>query len=257
MTSNTPDPSSWPVRPALPTSPPRPDDPAFPPAEQALAREIGLQREKDPFAGANTGADLFHDNLVKILQKDPDGVHAELLVAVPAALAGFACQAATWESLVVGVGHPVYSVFTVTKAADGALYPFADPMNQLLLEDPYSVWSLVTAAAHAADEPLPDVEEAVQHVSRTIGTPEFAVPRLPAGLSLGHDPLPALLEASWRRFLPLLGLTCVMPEEWPVLFALATQRGIDAVQDVIEPTAACRIALECALPMTHLPMATG
>jgi hypothetical protein len=240
----------------LPTSPPPSDDPKFPPAEQALARQVAARRQEDPLAGAKTGAGVFYDNLMKVLQKDPNGVRAELLIGVPAVLAGFACQAATWESLVVGEGYPVHSVFTMATAEDGTVYPFSDPMNQLLLEDQFSVWSLAAGAAQAAGaQTLPDVEEAVEHVAQTIGTPEFGQPRLPGHFSLGADTPTGILEGAWPRFLGLLGLTCAMPEEWPVLFGFAMQRAIDTVKDLIDPASACQIALECALPMAHLPMA--
>ncbi|MDR1119154.1 MAG: hypothetical protein LBL01_07675 [Bifidobacteriaceae bacterium] len=201
------------------------------------------------------GADLFYGKLVKALQPDPNGVRAELLLAIPAGLAGFACQAATWESLVVGEGHPVYSVFVVFSTTDGGEYPFSDPMNKLLLEDTYSVWSLATAAARSAtDAPLPDVEEIVSHVAGTIGTPQFGVPRLPPSSSLGADTLVGAVEAAWPQFLPLLGLVCGMPEEWPLLFAAALQRAMGVVKELIDPVKAYTIAMECAVPMAHLPM---
>ncbi|MDR1188826.1 MAG: hypothetical protein LBK95_15495 [Bifidobacteriaceae bacterium] len=243
------------IRPALATTPPDPTDPGFPPMEQALARQVRAQREDDPLAGVKVGARLFYDKLIEILQDDPNGVRAELVLGVPAALAGFACQAATWESLVVNEGYAMESVFLVAGTADGAEYPFSDPMNKLLLEDTHSVWWLVASAARAVtDAPLPNVEEIVSHVVGTVGTPEFGQPRLPAGSSLGNNPPKELVDAAWPRFLPLLGLTCVMPEEWPILFGVALQRAMSAVQQLVDPVKACTIIMECAVPMAHLPM---
>ncbi|MDR2378841.1 MAG: hypothetical protein LBD70_05400 [Bifidobacteriaceae bacterium] len=242
------------VRPTLPTAPPTPSDPRFPPAERELALQIAEQRETDPLAGAKIGSELFYGKLLEVLQTDPAGVRAELLLAVPALLAGYACQAATWESLVVGLGYPAESVFLIAGASDGGLYPFSDPMNQLLLEDDYSVWGLVAAQARAqTDQPLPDAVDTVTHVVQTIGTPAFGHPRLPSGLTLGEDAVD-VLKAAWPRFLPLLGLTCAMPEEWPTLFAFALRRSMDAVADLIAPDAASLIVIECAVPMAHLPM---
>ncbi|MDR1634245.1 MAG: hypothetical protein LBS27_04855 [Bifidobacteriaceae bacterium] len=243
------------VRPALPTAPPQPSDPRFPPAEQALARQIEQQRADDPLVGVKIGAGVFYDQLVQMLQGDPRGVRAELLLGVPALLAGYACQAATWESLVVGMGYPVESVFLLADSAEGIPYPFSDPMNHLLLEDQYSVWGLVSAAAAAkTDQPLPDAADTVAHVARSIGTPAFGQPRMPPGNTLGEDAT-KLLQAAWPRFLPLLGLACAMPEEWPALFAVALQRSMETVRQLIDPVRAAVIAIECAVPMAHLPMA--
>ncbi|MDR1441266.1 MAG: hypothetical protein LBJ02_02595 [Bifidobacteriaceae bacterium] len=244
----------WHVRPALPTRPPPPDDPLFPPAEQALARQIQEQRADDPMVGAKIGANLFYEQLVKVLQGDPNGVRAELLLGVPALLAGFACQAATWESLVMTGGYPAEAVFMVMETADSKQYPFSDPMNHLLLEDRYSVWGLTSAATQAkTDQPLPDITDLVEHVARSIGTSSFGQPRLPPPLTLAEDPL-GILRAGWNRYLPLLGLCCAMPEEWPVVFAIAIQRAIEQVRQLIEPTTACAVVMECAVPMAHLPM---
>ncbi|MDR2454142.1 MAG: hypothetical protein LBD51_06285 [Bifidobacteriaceae bacterium] len=243
------------VEPALPTAPLAPSDPRFPAPEQALARQIAAQRETEPLVGVQVGAQLFYDKLVQILQTDPHGVRAELLVGVPALLAGFACQAATWQSLVVGLGYPATSVFVLAGTQDGAEYPFSEPMNRLLLEDQYSVWALIAGAARQlTDQPLPDVAATVAHVAESIGSPAFGVPRLPPPHTLGNDNALDVLRAMWPHFLPLLGLTCAIPEEWPVLFGIATQRAIAAVKGVVEPIAAATIALECALPMAHLPM---
>jgi hypothetical protein len=219
-----------------------------------LADQLAQQRQADPLAGVKVGAGLFYDQLLQTLQGDPRGVRAELLLGVPALLAGYACQAATWESLVIGMGYPVDSVFILAGTAQGVHYPFSDPMNHLLLEDPYSVWGLVSAAARAkTDQPLPDAADTVAYVVRSIGTPAFGRPRLPEGYTLGEDAI-KLLEAAWPRFLPLLGLCCALPEEWPALFAVALQRSMETVRQLIDPVTACAIAIECAVPMAHLPM---
>jgi hypothetical protein len=239
----------------LPTAPPSPDDPQFPAADQAFGRQIRLQRETDAMIGVKTGATLLLRSLIKVLQTDPHGVRAELLVGVPAMLSGFACQAATWESLVVNGRHPVQSVFALVQTDDGTTYPFSDPMNKLLLEDQYSVWGLTLAIGKAkTDQPMPDVLDTVQHVAKSIGSPEFGQPRLPQGLSLGHNSALDIVQHAWPRFLPLLGLCCAIPEEWPVLYAIALQQAIDQAQSVIPPDAAVALAIECAVPMAHLPM---
>jgi hypothetical protein len=238
----------------LATTPPAPTDPHFPEAEQAMARQIEARRAEDPLIGARVGSKLLYDQLVQLLQSDPRGVRAELLLGIPAMLAGYACQAATWESLVAGMGYPVDEVFMLASAADGAQYPFSDPLNHLLLEDRYSVWAWVAAAARAkTDQPLPDVTDIITHVVQSIGTPAFGQPRLPAPFKFADPPL-ATLRAAWPRFLPLLGLTCALPEEWPVLFALAIQQAMDAASSVVDPVTACVIAMECAVPMAHVPM---
>ncbi|MDR2380133.1 MAG: hypothetical protein LBE08_02990, partial [Bifidobacteriaceae bacterium] len=147
------------------------------------------------------------------------------------------------------------SVFVLAGTEDGAQYPFSDPMNKLLLEDAYSVWGLVAWAAQAETSwPLPDPADTVKYVASSIGSPAFGQPRMPPGKTLGNDNAPDILRAFWPRFLPLLGLTCAMPEEWPALFGIAAQRALAAVKSVIDPVAAATIALECAVPMAHFPM---
>ncbi|MDR3107339.1 MAG: hypothetical protein LBU05_03970 [Bifidobacteriaceae bacterium] len=113
---------------------------------------------------------------------------------IPSLLAGFACQAATWKSLVVGMGHPINSVFLVAQTADGCDYPFSDSLNHLLLEDELSVWRLIAASAQAnTGQPLPDVANIVKHVVQTVGTAAFGRPRLPNGLALARP-----RQHSWR-----------------------------------------------------------
>jgi hypothetical protein len=220
-----------------------------------MARQIREQRAEDSLIGIKIGAELCYNKLIQLLGQDRHGVRAELLIALPSMLAGFACQAATWESLVVGQGYPVESVFIVADTQDGGQYPFSDPMNHLLLEDQYSVWGLIAAAAKAKGaESLPDMEELVTHVVRSIGTPAFGQPRLPSGLSLGGETPLELVRTGWENFLPLLGLSCVIPEEWPALFAVAVQKAMEAARQLIDPATAATLAMECALPMAHLPM---
>jgi hypothetical protein len=197
----------------------------------------------------------LENRLIQVLESDPNGVRAELLVATPAILAGYACQAAAWASLVEGEGYPVDSVFLRMTGADGREYPYSDAIDELLVEGRYSVWSLVAGAIRElTDRPLPDVEDIAKHTVENLGGPGFAQPRLPEGLSLGADQPLALIQAAWPRFLSLLGICCVLPEEWPVLFGTAVQRTIATAAEVLDPIDACVIAMECAIPMAHLPL---
>ncbi|MDR1426151.1 MAG: hypothetical protein LBJ08_00095 [Bifidobacteriaceae bacterium] len=237
------------------TAPPPPSDLEFPPLEQSLARTIREHRQTDPTAGIRTGSKLFRDKLIGLLNTDPNGVRAELLLAVPAMLAGFACQAATWEALVVGQGRPLTSVFAVFGTDDGGQYPFSNAMNQLLLEGRSSVWAVVaTAAQSMTDSPLLDVEEIAAHVARSVGTPDFAQPRLPPSNSFGNDDAMSIISATWPAFLPLLGLCCEAPREWPLLFAAALPEAMKMTSHLIEPASAASIIMESAVPMAHLPM---
>jgi hypothetical protein len=108
-------------------------------------------------------------------------------------------------------------------------------------------------------EPLPDIQDIVRHVSQTVGTSAFGVPRVPDGHHPRHPPV-VYLKQIWPQILPVAQRFCRKPMQVPVLFGIALQRAIEHTKDMLSPTLSASIAMECAvamarvaLPETHHP----
>jgi hypothetical protein len=185
--------------------------------------------------------------------KNERGVHVESLLACLGALAGYACQAAVRENSASAGASSPENALTVATGADGRKYFFGDPLNRLLAEDRGSVWSFTAGAVQHLGKPLPDIEGIFQHVASTVGGAEFGIPRIPAGHRLGDLPI-NYLKAVWPQLLPIAKRFADEPAHLPMIYGLAIQHAIFAARNLIDPTLAATIAMECAVPMSKVDL---
>lgn len=171
----------------------------------------------------NAGAEYVLYRIWATLQSH-EGIHAESLLACVGALAGYACQA--------------YARRTGARA------------ELPLIASPLSVWALVRRSLQKQQKPFPDIDEISAHVTRTLGTSGFGVPRVADD---GHRPhkLPVVyLTQLWPQILPIAQRFCRRPAQLPVLFGIALQRALEHTTDRLNPTVGASIAMECAVAMS-------
>lgn len=239
-------------------------------AMRALSEAIAEKRPGDPQIGERLGSDDLLETLAAAMaRRDARGVHAETLIAALASLAGFACVMSAIATVVesgsnVGSrlqlpgrdGQPVsIEIFPINRVTgvDGQTFYAGEAINRPLLEDPFSVAAIITGLArnHGIAE-LPDLRELVAHVAASLGTAGFGIPRPAPGGHLPSEPPIAYVRAFWPVLLPRAKVYCPRAQQWPALYALATQKAIELCRDKVPPAVAIRLALECAVPMSKV-----
>lgn len=219
--------------------------------EEAFFRQMNEMRKEDPLIGAKMGSKEIFARLINAL-KDSRGVHIETLLCILGSLAGYSCQAALRRELIETKGFSEDQVFVIIDCKDGSKYYFGDRINQPLLSDQYSVWSLAAGAVqHLGITKTIDVQEIFKYVSETVGSSTYGIPRIPEGHKPGDLPI-NFVRSLWPKLLPVVEKFCSEPNEWPIMYGLALQEVITFGKDVIDPLLALTIAMECAIPMAKV-----
>ena len=226
---------------------------ASPPANtNTAAASSATLASQDPLMKVKLGGrEIFHRTTQGL--KNQRGVHAESLFACLGALAGYACQASVRESNARSGATSPESGLTVATGADGRRYFFGDTLNLPLAESQYSVWSFTAGAIEHLGKPLPDIEGIFKHVAATVGSEQFGIPRIPDGHRPGDLPI-NYLKAVWPQLLPTAQRFCEEPVHLPMIYGLAIQHAIFAARNIIDPTLAGSIAMECAVPMSKVDL---
>jgi hypothetical protein len=212
---------------------------------------LAQERVKNPVVGAQAASRKIVQRLLEDL-KDERGVHIESLLAALGSLAGYACQVSVRMLLIDGHGMPEEKAFVIVETQDGSRYFFGDPLNKLLAEDAYSVWSLAASQAqHLGCATLPDIVEIFSHVASTLGGPDFGVPRVPENHRPRFMPVD-YVKIVWPAMLPVVKNFCPAPALWPVLYGLAVQQVMELGKSAIDPCTALSIVAECAVPMSKI-----
>ena len=167
----------------------------------------------------NAGAEYVLYRIWAALQ-DRNGIHAESLLTCVGALAGYACQVYVRQSAALPGADPGAYALRAVEATDGATYLYGDALNVPLAEGPLSIWALVGRTVQKLGEPLPDIEDIFRHVTQTVGTSTFGVPRVPAGPRPRHAAI-VYLKQVWPQILPIAQRFCNKPMQMPVLFGIA------------------------------------
>lgn len=222
------------------------------PATAALLRQIEAHRASDPLIGAKVAAKEIFGRVIQALQGER-GVHIESLLCALGALAGYACQAGVQAQL-DDPALPDPEPFTLVRTNDGTHYYFGNALNAALAESEYSVWSLAAGAAQDAGAAVfPDLADLFKHVSATIGTADFGVPRLPEDHRPAALPID-YLQALWQPLLPTVQRFCPDARQWHLVYALALQEAIALGKQALDPALGLQIAMECALPMSKVAL---
>jgi len=234
---------------------PAPKRPASPFAE-SLKRTIEERRAGDPLIGAKLGAKEIVVTLQEAMNSDK-GVHAESLLALLGSLAGFSCVISVLIDGAQGKLPQMPNAVVSVGTKDGRTFYFGEAINARLYTDQHSVWALAAGMAqHLGATRLVDVHEIAGHVSETVGSPQFGVPRLPPGHPLGKTPAEFVREA-WPALSERRNYFCPEPREWPIIFGLAAQQVMEMAKDVLDPEIALTIVMECAVPMSKIDPKTA
>ena len=222
--------------------------------EQALLAVIQQKKKDDPLFGLKIGAKEVNQRLLDAM-KDEKGAHVESLFTALGALAGFACQMALWER--IKQDKTQAGQLRVVQGKDGKRYFFGDALNSTLAEDKYSVWALTGGSAqYLGAKELPDPNTIFEHVARTVGTPEFGLPQVPANHRPRHRPIQYLV-AIWSKLLPIVDKFCDGAHERPILFGLAIQELMAMAKGAIAPEIAAKLVMESAIPMSKVDPAVA
>ncbi|MEP7246945.1 MAG: hypothetical protein ABI885_25130 [Gammaproteobacteria bacterium] len=198
----------------------------------------------------NAGAEYVLYRIWATLQ-DQNGIHAESLITCVGALAGYACQACVRQTAALPGADPGKYALRTLDARDGIPYVEGEALKLPLSESPLSVWALISRAVQKLGEPLPDIDGIFRHVTETLGTGAFGIPRVSDGNGPRH-PAIVYLKQIWPQILPIAQRFCRKPAQIPVLFGIALQRAIEQTQGVLSPTLSASIAMECAVAMSKV-----
>lgn len=212
------------------------------PSLASLQAQIQAKHNQDTHIAAKLAANAIVQRLFQIML-DSKGVHVESALAALGTLAGQACQ---YRAL---AGQ--HSLSVVNDHRTGQRYYYGDALNRFLLEDKQSVWSLVARAVQSHGKALPDIDDIIAHTTRTIGTEQFGQPRLSEEHPIRQQPKDYL--ALWAIFQQeILEALPVPKNDWVLAYALAIQNLIDQAKEVIDPSLAGWIVMECAVPMSKI-----
>ncbi|HEV7405033.1 MAG TPA: hypothetical protein VGO11_18970 [Chthoniobacteraceae bacterium] len=224
--------------------------------EAELLERVKEMSGDDPIIGAKVGGKELVQRMIAAM-KTERGVHLESILGALGSLAGYACQASV-RAQARARGLDERALFYMeAKGTDGKVYFFGDELNKPLAEDPYSVWSLVAGAAQAAGcKEIPRPGEIFEHVVKTLGSPEFGLPRLPPEHPIHDTPL-NYVEVFWPKIFPMISRFCPDPAHWPILLGLAIQDIMSQGKGVFDPLLALKIVMECAVPMSKIDLEAG
>lgn len=237
------------------TQPPAPEEAASDRWEAALLERVREMSGDDPLIGAKIGGKELAQRMMAAMRTER-GIHLESLLGALGALAGYSCQASV-RALARAQGHDETAYFDATAhGVDGRVYYFGDALNKPLAGDMYSVWRLAAGGAHTAGcADIPEPDDVFEHVAKTVGSPEFGLPRLPPEHPLHDTPL-NYVEVVWPQIFPMIARFCPDPTHWPILLGLAVQDIIGQGRDVLDPCLALKIVMECAVPMSKVEIQT-
>ena len=200
----------------------------------------------------NAGAEYVLYRIWATLQ-DRRGIHAESLLTCVGALAGYACQVCVRETAALPGADPSKYTLLPVETRNGTTYFDSDALKGPLTESPLSVWALVSRAVQKLRQPLPDIEGIFTHVTQTLGTRAFGIPRVPGGNRPRHSAT-VYVKQVWPQILPIAQRFCTKPMQLPVLFGIALQRAIEQTEAALSPTLGASIAMECAVAMSKVAL---
>jgi hypothetical protein len=217
---------------------------------QAVLNHLRNIEAEEPFARPQFVGKILFDMVCNMVAEE-GRVRVEDVFAILASVGGFSCVfSALYGNHTTRIGET--DIVAVTDV-NGRLYYFGDLPNQYLLEDRYSLLSLVLGAAQGCggNISMDMVYQTMKHVADTAGKEEFGKPVLPP------DHLPVDLPFNfvrhiWPHISEALNLYEVPLEKQPAAIGFALQRAIEAFKDIIAPTLAAQLVIECSVPMAKI-----
>lgn len=220
-------------------------------SEEALSNQVS-SHQNDPLYPIKKGGKEIASKLFTAMSSER-GIHLESLLSALGALAGYACQISVREAFVVQQGRAEKDVFIVVHSRSGdQTYYFGDALNKPLAESKYSVWSLASGASQKNGlAQLIDLHDIFKHVTDSLGSDAFGIPRTEAAHQAKEIPL-NYVRFLWPQIFPFAKTFSQTPTDWPILFGVAIQEILFASKDLIEPQLALSIVMESAVPMSKI-----
>jgi hypothetical protein len=207
--------------------------------------------QNDPHYIEKHSADELKHSVYEIV-KDSNGVRAETALGLLGSLAGYACLLQAVKDFETAGGKSDQQAFCMVTTRTGERLIFGNLVNHHLLEKNTSLWGLVGGIArHLGAPSLPDMEELVRHVGATAGTPQFGVPRLPPQHQIGEVPR-NFVKFMWPKISPMFSSVTKKRRTISDVFGFAIQKVMTEGKNVIEPSVAAKLVMECAAPMSHI-----
>lgn len=224
------------------------------PGHRNVLELLDREQAEKPYQRAQMGGTVLFDLVPKIIA-DERGVHIQNLVAILASCGGAACLKAAFSTLEQAGQTPQQAGMMVIEGQDGRTYYYGDLPNRFLWESEASLLGLTLGAAQELGGAVSAqmVEEVMGHVAKSVGTPEFGVPRL-NDIERTSD-LPIEWAKVFNAKLAQALDTYEVPyDQRPAAFGFALQRAIAAGRQAAPPASLARLAIECAIPMAKLDL---
>nr|WP_315469192.1 hypothetical protein [uncultured Undibacterium sp.] len=225
---------------------------APPPTAAPSSSDQTATEQADPLFAVKKAGKEIASKLFMAMSTEK-GIHLESLLSALGALAGYACQVSVREDFVVRQGRAENDVFILVHSKQNSdTYYFGDLLNRPLAESRYSVWSLASGATQKLGlQELIDLHDIFKHVTATLGTVDFGVPRIADEHKAKEIPL-NYVSFLWPQLFPLAQNFCPNPTDWPIIFGVAIQEILFASKDLIAPNLALTIVMESAVPMSKI-----
>jgi hypothetical protein len=237
-----------------PAAPVPSEDPAHQdsPGTQAVMRHVQLQLREKPLLGAQIASKEIVNNLYE-RAKNERGMQIELLATILGGLAGRASLLAALAGQ--ASGHAVLGKLTLNRIgiADGSTLLMGDAINYQLAESTYSVFGLIAGYLQSIGEPVPDAHEYFAYGARTVGKPEFGIPRYAEGTGVPDSPL-AYAQALWAPMSESLRRYAPDPQLWPVTYGFALQQMLGMAKGNFDLQVLVRVAMDSALAVAKVPL---
>jgi hypothetical protein len=195
----------------------------------------------------NKGADEIAARAVNAL-KNPDGtLHPQSAVCALGSLSGYACQQDVREVYMRDKNLPEDKVFTVMQDKQGRKFYFGDLLNEPLVNERFSVWSLIGGALNRAGAKMPDVNDIFRYVSYTAGGESFGKVR---SMDTG-DTMEAYVKNLWKPLSAIAKNHCETGE-LHIVFGIALQKILSGCAGQTNLTELARAAMESAVSMSKV-----
>jgi len=223
-------------------------------------RPVSLPWYADDPMPANMAIGNIRENLMAWLTIG-GGIHAETLLSVTGALAGYAGQMAIWQNYIIPKRPLPPNGFMPVVTKSGETFYFGDLLNGFLMPqsgNDFPIWMFVAGAAVSSGvdaKNLPNPNLMFQHAASTLGSPEYDILNLPQAHQ-PHMPPRQSLEVFWLSICKLMTmgfsptnkpLPAPKPEHWPIILGLVAQQFIVKTKDVLDPSLAVQLVMQSAI----------
>lgn len=199
---------------------------------------------------AHFAGETFFELCYRQLARGGEAVGIEDFIGLLASAGGIACIATSlieWEFVRHG---PVSGDPILEQQVAGQSYFCGDLPSRYLYESQLSLLNIALpyAMKHGAEIDHDFLHEPIAHAMRSVGTPQFGMPRLPVQHRLNASPL-ELARLAWPQADHTFDTLKLGLQYRPAALGFAIGKALDTAGRTIDPLIMATIAVECAVPM--------